>query len=246
MSEQERMLRAAKLERSVRATRSPDPIDYARAVGVAGWSVPTSERHLVFADWISLQRGQTALVVATSSGSVELDEAPTFVRSTVRELFAAGTPLTSIVAVLNRRLCEHPRAMFFETTVAVSDPVQQSLQLLNAGCAPPFMEHPATRTRDVFPANYPALGIIDDLPEPVPTTLTVNPGDVLVCHAGVVDLYGPEGIEFPIGRLQETTRRAAGASAYATKIADSIKRDLREFTASGWDEFRTAVLVAVF
>ncbi len=166
-------------------------------------------------DWIPLDRGRLALVVADVSGKgVPASLLMASVHASVRAL--AGTASPAVVAErLNRFLCAStPTSRFVTLFYAELDPAARRLAYVNAGHVPPYrVARDGGVTRLV--GGGPALGLLAEAPYEA-GHVDLGPGDVVaVVTDGVTDAASADEQEFGDERVCEALRRPSPGGAAA-------------------------------
>jgi len=161
-------------------------------------------------DWIPLDDGRVALVVADVSGKgTPASLLMASVHASMRALAGQMAP-AELVARRNRFLYANTQASRFVTLFyAELDPASRRLTYVNAGHVPPFRmgrEPPAPR----LDPGGPAVGLLE---EAVYDTGTVElaPGDtIVVVTDGITEARSPRDEELGDERVGETLRALAG------------------------------------
>jgi phosphoserine phosphatase RsbU/P len=173
-------------------------------------------------DWIPLDRGHLAFVVADVSGKgVPASLLMASVHASVRAL--AGTASPAVVAErLNRFLCAStPTSRFVTLFYAELDPAARRLAYVNAGHVPPYrIARDGSVTRLV--GGGPALGLLAEAPYEA-GHVDLGPGDVVaVVTDGVTEAASADDQEFGDERVCEALRRPpryGAASVLETLVA---------------------------
>jgi serine phosphatase RsbU (regulator of sigma subunit) len=102
---------------------------------------------------------------------------------------------------MNRVMCKTvPDNRFVTFFYGVLDPGSNTLTYVNAGQTPPYLVR-ARGGIEQLGQSGPPLGLLDDSTYR-PHTLTMEPGDILICYSdGVSEASAPEGHQFGEDRL---------------------------------------------
>jgi sigma-B regulation protein RsbU (phosphoserine phosphatase) len=196
-------------------------------------------------DWIDLEDGRLALVVADASGkgtpaSLLMASVHAFVHA------RAGTDAPAqVLERLNRFLLARTQPNQYVTLFyAELDPVSRRLTYVNAGHVPPYH---VTRDRTLrrLPGGGPPVGLLDGRSY-AECEVTLAPGDVVaVVTDGLTEAGAPDQSEFGPARAGETLCALADRSA--PRILHGLVTAVDDWTgpAGSNDDLTTLVLKAL-
>jgi serine phosphatase RsbU (regulator of sigma subunit) len=177
---------------------------------LAATNLPSSEIGGDYYDYIPLENGQIALVVADVAGKgIPAALIMAGFRAALRtELRKEADPIR-IVGELNRHVLESAGVSRFVTAIyGVLEPSTGRLRYVNCGHNAPLLLHSDGR-HEFLESGGPALG----LPWPrnfQQATVTLHPGDVLALYTdGVVELTDGDDGDFGLQRLMDVLRRSS-------------------------------------
>jgi serine phosphatase RsbU (regulator of sigma subunit) len=122
-------------------------------------------------------------------------------QASLRALAELGMPAHETITRMNRVMCKTvPDNRFVTFFYGELDPAGHTLTYVNAGQTPPYLVR-ASGDLEQLGQSGPPLGLIDQSTYE-PHTLTMQPGDILVCYSdGVSEASAPEGDQFGEERL---------------------------------------------
>jgi sigma-B regulation protein RsbU (phosphoserine phosphatase) len=205
--------RELQVAREIQTSLLPQSPPVVPGFELAGESRPCYEVGGDSYDWIPLEGGRLALVVADVAGkgtpaSLLMATTHAFVHA-----LAGTAPPDRVIERLNRFLFARTQASRFVTLFyAELDPVAGRLAYVNAGHVPPFL-----LARDEAPRRLgqggPALGLIAEAAYDV-GNVALGAGDlVAVVTDGVTEAMSPDEHELGDDRVFEALRRLFGGSA---------------------------------
>jgi serine phosphatase RsbU (regulator of sigma subunit) len=132
-------------------------------------------------------------------------------QASLRALSELDLPPDDTVVRLNRLLCRTvPENRFVTFFYGVLDPANHTLSYVNAGQNPPWLIRPTGATERLA-LTGPPLGLFDTSEYGV-QTLTMEPGEILVCYSdGVSEAPSPAGEEFGEQRLTGIVQERCGS-----------------------------------
>lgn len=147
------------------------------------------------------------------------------VRAHLRSLLQTRRSLGGLYGLMNRALCaDLSDGMFVSLFVAVFDPDKMTLEFQNAGHAAPLLYDPEKDSFREIMANAPALGILDEISAGPCPSVSVSPGEYLVCFTdGVTERHSKQGHLFGEAQLQEVVREAVQGGATPRAVVDAIR-----------------------
>jgi sigma-B regulation protein RsbU (phosphoserine phosphatase) len=213
--EKRRQDRELQIAREIQASLFPPKPPEVPGFGVAAVSRPCYEVGGDSYDWIPLDGGRLALVVADVSGKgAPASLLMASVHASVRALAGTTTP-ARLVERLNRFLCAStPTSRFVTLFYAELDPASRRLAYVNAGHVPPYRV-----ARDGAVSRLgeggPALGLLADASYET-GHVDLARGDVVgAVTDGVTEATAPGEQEFGDERVCEALRRPSGDAAAA-------------------------------
>src|SRR5262245_11349313 len=128
-------------------------------------------------------------------------------QASLRALSELGMPVDETITRMNRVMCKTvPDNRFVTFFYGVLDPGSNTVTYVNAGQTPPYLVRAAGGIEQLGQSG-PPLGLLDDSTYR-PHTLTMEPGDILICYSdGVSEASAPEGHQFGEERLAELVAR---------------------------------------
>jgi sigma-B regulation protein RsbU (phosphoserine phosphatase) len=207
--------RELQIAREIQASLFPRRPPEVAGFEVAAVSRPCYEVGGDSYDWIPLDGGRLALVVADVSGKgAPASLLMASVHASVRALAGTTTP-AALVERLNRFLCAStPTSRFVTLFYAELDPAARRLAYVNAGHVPPYrIARSGAASR--LAGGGPALGLLGDASYQA-GDLEIEPGDVVaVVTDGVTEATTAGEREFGDERVCEALRQPPGAGAAA-------------------------------
>jgi phosphoserine phosphatase RsbU/P len=231
------------MARDVQVNLLPGAAPLLPGYDIAGVNLPTMEIGGDYFDYLPLDDGRLALVVADVSGkgmAAALIMA-TFRASLRAELRRAGT-IEELMEEVNRLLLDSiDQARYVTAVYGVLDPDSGEFAYVNCGQTPPMLIR-SDGSCAWLDKGRPALGM------PVHVhgesgLAVIEPGDMLVIYTdGVVELSDPSGEEYGRPRLEKLLRHRAGLSAAG--IVDEVQRATIDFHAlPGYEDDFTLMVV---
>lgn len=236
--EKERLLKELEEARRVQLSLFPSGAPELAGFKLTGMCLPCQEVGGDWYDYIPLEGGRLALVLADVSGkglAAALLMAST--RSIVRLFAERGLPPREVLGQVNRILVkDFPRAKFVTMIYAVIDPARGSIVLANAGHLPPLFVDSAGAQFLQIDAGLP-LGI-QEIPF-TEFTLAMPPGSRLVLYSdGVSEAMNTALEEYGAARIQDHMTNTA---ASAQSLLDEVRAFTGDYPAS---DDRTAVIIS--
>lgn len=237
---QDRELRIAREIQESLLPRRPPAVE---GFDVAGRSRPCHEVGGDSYDWIPIEGGRLALVVADVAGKgTPASLLMASVHASVQVLAGTAEP-ARLVERLNHFLCSRaPVSRFVTLFYAELDTSSRRLVFVNAGHVPPYrVARDGTVSRLL--EGGAALGLIPDASYEV-GEIGLEPGDVLaVVTDGVTEAASPEDHEFGDERLCAALRRRPGTSA--AEVLDDLVSRVEAWTGSEMfaDDLTALILV---
>jgi len=171
--------------------------------------------------------GKIALVMAAVGGDgIQAAMLAIMSRTLIRTMPDRSDPSRAVFD-LNSQINQHARGMNLACFYALLDPVNHTLDYVNAGFNPPFIVD-AGGMVDTLGGGGIALGMLDkiDLPR---ERIPIQPGDVMVMYSnGLIEIENSYKKRFGIERLinliiSQRTRPAA-------QIQEEVEKELTEFS----------------
>ena len=200
-----------------------------------------------FYDFIELEDGRVAIVVADVSGKgVPAALLSATIRASVRmESHLCGRqPVSSVVKAVNRWTCRDSRNSMFATMFyGVYDPTNSTIEYTNAGHMHPLL-FPADGEMTALDQGGCFLGIMDEVDYQV-GEVTLHPGDTLLFYTdGVTDTHNAQLETFGLERLSHLAQEGLGMAAPA--LRDSIYEATRAFRGDAEQFDDLTIIVAKF
>ncbi|MDQ1262251.1 MAG: phosphoserine phosphatase RsbU/P [Euryarchaeota archaeon] len=130
---------------------------------------------------------------------------------------------------LNSQINQHGHGTNLACFYALLDPVNHTLEYVNAGFNPPFIVDPGGMV-DTLGGGGIALGMLDRM-ELEKTLIPIQPGDVMVMYSnGVVELENGSGDQFGIERLINLVIN--NRDLPASEILKIAEKDLQDYSRS--------------
>ena len=168
----------------------------------------------------------------------------TQIRAMLRMAVRMGEDLLTIVRHLNDQLCaDLPDDRFITAWLGELNAREHRLTSFSAGQAP-LLHYDAARDEvEVFNADMPPFGVLDDLKIELPDPIDMKPGDIFaVISDGVFEAVNDANEQFGLVRVNEVLSRHHRSSP--SQIISSIREALAQFTGGvpAADD-RTAVIL---
>jgi phosphoserine phosphatase RsbU/P len=200
-----------------------------------------------FYDFIELEDGRVAIVVADVSGKgVPAALLSATIRASVRmESHLCGRqPVSSVVKAVNRWTCSDSRNSMFATMFyGVYDPTNSTIEYTNAGHMHPLLFR-AGGEMSALDEGGCFLGIMEEVDYQV-GEVSVHSGDTLLFYTdGVTDTHNAQLETFGVERLANLARE--GLSLEAPALRDSIYEATRAFRGEAEQFDDLTIIVAKF
>lgn len=183
-----------------------------------------------FYDFIELDNGHIALVVADVSGKgMSAAFFMAVARTSINSLIRTHTDPGQCLLKANNELCrQNPMDMFVTVFLGIFDPQTGQLHFANAGHNPPFWRE-SDGTVHVLPSTDGiALGVLADI-EFSSKKIYLQPGDLLLAYSdGVTEAFNPALEEFGEIRLKQLLNRPLDST---TTLVQSIFDEVALFAA---------------
>ncbi|MFQ5422924.1 MAG: PP2C family protein-serine/threonine phosphatase [Phycisphaerae bacterium] len=181
-AEKQRLQRDLNIARDIQQGLLPTEPPDIDGFDIAGWNTPADETGGDCFSYLSLDRGQLAVILADATGH---GIGPALVIAECRALFQAIVSVTDDLATLvtrvnNLLVADLPGDRFVTAFFGLLSPDDGALSYLSAGQGPLFKYTAATGHVDELPAGGPPLGILRDAPYAPPDRWAMQPGDMMV------------------------------------------------------------------
>jgi serine phosphatase RsbU (regulator of sigma subunit) len=236
-----------RVARDIQRRLLPDKPTTIAGVQLAGVSEPFERVGGDYFDYFPLGRDRVGLAVADVSGhGIGPALIMSDVRAHVRCLLQSRGSLGGLYGDLNRALYSDLGGdMFVTLFVAVFDRTRHQLEFQTAGHPPPFVYRPSTGTFQSMSSNAPALGFDDEISAGPCPSLTLSPGDYIVCYTdGVTETRRDAGKMYGEERLKEIIRHGIGGDTSPAELVDAVKADLDAFRGGRSQTDDVTLLVA--
>lgn len=188
---------------------------------------PANELGGDFYDYVDLPDGRLAVVVADVSGKgIAASLLMVKLAGEIRFLLASEPQPDRALTLVNRSfLRSHWEGRFVTLVLAVLDPLEHRLAIVNAGHMPPLVRRADGEVEAIGgeQAGLP-LGVADDtVYQTVP--LVLEPGDSLVMFTdGISEAMGPDAQLYGLARLRsQMARRIDGVESLGRTILDDVQ-----------------------
>jgi len=172
---------------------------------IAGWSQPADQTGGDYFDWFTLPGGYTIVTLADATGhGIGPALLVAVCRAYVRATASLGPMrLAEAVAHINQMLVgDTPDGRFITAVFGVIDPARHAVALASAGHGPQLYLHAAGGEVEIWPADAPPLGIVDDLDTGAPRNIDMAPGDTLLLTTdGFFEWRNASGEQYGVERL---------------------------------------------
>lgn len=209
---------------------------------IAAFTLPAKEVGGDFYDFISLEGGRYALVIADVAGKgVPAALYMALSRTTVRTVARGCDVASETVRRSNDTIIEDAGAISFVTLLYAVFDEARTLTYVNAGHNPPVLRRRDGSVETLEPTG-PVIGFLEGV-EFEEVTITLQPGDLLVFYTdGVTEAENREGAMFGEERLCAVIDAAAGRPAL--EVAGAIRDAVGEFAgdAPQFDDITVVVL----
>lgn len=209
-AEKQRIQADLNIARSIQQGLLPKEPPQIPGFDIAGWNKPADETGGDCYDFLALDGGRLAIVVADATGH---GIGPALMIAECRALFRAiiglSQDLAAVSARVNDLLCEDLLEDRFVTAFfSVLSAEDHSLSYLSAGHGPLLKYVHATDEIAELRANAVPLGIMPGLPFESPDRFDMQPGDMMILVTdGFFEWANPAEEQFGIGRLCDLIRR---------------------------------------
>jgi sigma-B regulation protein RsbU (phosphoserine phosphatase) len=223
-----------RVARDIQQRLLPDRARTIAGVQLAGLSEPFERVGGDYFDYFPLDRDRVGLTVADVSGhGVPSALIMSDVRAHVRSLLQTRGSLGGLYGTLNRSLyADLGGDMFVTLFVAVFDRTQHQLEFQSAGHPPPFVYRPSTDTFREIETSAPALGFDDEFTAGPCPTVTLAPGDYIICYTdGITETRREAGKMYGEERLKEVVQRSVGENSEPEQLVEAVRADLHAFRA---------------
>lgn len=220
--ERQRLEKELEIARSIQMNLLPK--EYPRIPGVqfAAMSQPARQVGGDYYDFVTMEDGRVAMVVADVSGKgVPAAMVTATIRASLRlESSQTGKHVHEIVGAINKWTCvDASNNMFVTMIYAIYDPASRRLSYTNAGHCFPMLFKPDGRYR-TFESGGCFLGIMEFI-DYESEELDIEPGDTLLLYTdGVTDAHNLDKEIMGNDRLIETIRQ--NLSGTAEELRDEI------------------------
>ena len=212
--DKERQDRELQIAREIQQSLFPRDVPRVEGFELAAVSRSCYEVGGDYFDFIPLEGGRLAVVVADVSGKGT--PASIMMASVHASLQAmAGTaPPAELLVRLNRFLYENTQMSRYVTLFyGELDPARRTLSYVNAGHVPPFLLRKAGGACERLQRGGPVIGLLDEI-ELEPGEVRLEPGDLMaVVTDGATEAASPTGEEFTDARVVPALVSAAAGSA---------------------------------
>jgi sigma-B regulation protein RsbU (phosphoserine phosphatase) len=134
------------------------------------------------------------------------------------------------IGSLNSQINQHGRGTNLAAFYAILDPINHTLEYVNAGFNPPFIVDPGGMV-DTLGGGGVALGMLDRVNLET-TLIPIQTGDVLIMYSnGVVEAKDGHNASFGIGRLINLV--ITNRDRPASEIQLAVEKDLMDHTEAG-------------
>jgi sigma-B regulation protein RsbU (phosphoserine phosphatase) len=242
--EKERQDRDLEIARGIQQSLFPR-----RAPAVEGFDVVAESRSCFqvggdYYDFIPLEGGRLALVVADVSGKgTPASLMMASVHAWLQAMAGTARP-AQVLARLNRFLYANTQTSRYVTLFyGELDPARRRLDYVNAGHVPPYVRR-ADGREERLTAGGPVLGLLDDVALDA-GEVRFGPGDLLaVVTDGVTEALGPRGDEFGDERVRRALADSGGRGAAASLSALVAAVDAWAGAAGCTDDLTALILRA--
>ncbi|PKO15571.1 hypothetical protein CVU37_12095 [candidate division BRC1 bacterium HGW-BRC1-1] len=244
---QQALDRELEIARTIQTNLLPKSFPHTPGVEMAAMSLPARKVGGDFYDFIRLEDGRIAIVVADVSGK---GVAAAILTATIRASVRMETHLggrhgvAGVVGAVNRWTCRDASNNMFATMFyGVLNPGDMSFEFTNAGHVYPVIFR---ANGDIIPleAGGCFLGIME-MVDYQSDFVTFAPGDMLVIYTdGITDSHNADDEVFGLDRLMEVARNNRGKSA--VEVRDSIHTATLQFRGQHEQFDDLTLLVAKF
>jgi phosphoserine phosphatase len=227
-TEKQRMARDLELARKIQQALFPKTSPAIPGYEVAGWNCPADETGGDCYDFIPLDDGRYAFLLADATGhGIGAALVIAQCRSLVRVMLSVTQDLSAVAARVNQMLCHDLMDDRFVTAfVGVLDPQRHRLEYLSAGQGPLlFVSSAGTETRG---AGGLPLAILDDFAAEVEHFDFAPGATAVLLTDGFYEATGPRGEQFGEERLIAFVQRRPDLPLDA--LVQQLHAEVRQFT----------------
>jgi len=231
-AEKQRIQRDLNIARSIQESYLPDKPPEIPGFDIAGWARPADETGGDCFDFLRLDNGQVAVMLADATGH---GIGPALVIAPCRAMFRGAVSvmptLGPVVSLVNNLLSDDlPGDRFVTSFFGLIDPATAVLTFLSAGHGPLLHYQVETGAVVEMPANGVPLGIVRDFPYGEPDTLVMKSGDMMILVTdGFFEWVGPDGHQYGTHRIGEIV--IANRHRPSAEIIQAVVDDLTRFAA---------------
>ena len=205
-AEKQRIQRDLNIARSIQQSYLPAKPAEAAGFEIAGWNQPADETGGDCFDFLTLDNGDIAIMLADATGH---GIGPALVIAPCRAMFRGAVSvmpnLGEVVELVNNLLSDDlPGDRFVTSFFGKLCPADSVLTFISAGHGPLlYFEAAANEVREM-PAGGVPLGIVRDFPYGDPTQMAMQPGDMMILITdGFFEWVGTDGEQFGTQRIAE-------------------------------------------
>ena len=205
-AEKQRIQRDLNIARSIQQSYIPAKPAEAKGFEIAGWNKPADETGGDCFDFLTLDSGDVAIMLADATGH---GIGPALVIAPCRAMFRGAVSvlpnLGEVVGLVNNLLSDDlPGDRFVTSFFGRLCPADSVLTFLSAGHGPLLYYTAATNEVREMPAGGVPLGIVRDFPYGEPNRITMQSGDMMVLITdGFFEWVGASGEQFGTQRIGE-------------------------------------------
>jgi sigma-B regulation protein RsbU (phosphoserine phosphatase) len=229
-ADKQRIERDLNIACSIQKGLLPSQAPRFRGFDIVGWNQPADETGGDFYDFLILDNGTLAVIVADVTGH---GIGPALIMTEARALFRAallgGSGLERAVADVQRLLCLDMPDGRFVTAFCGALGANGELEFLSAGQGPILLYERATETFEELPTQGLPLGLLAEVEYDPSVHRSLAEGDMLIIPTdGFFESESPEGEPFGLPRVEETVRRFRDQSAQ--EIMERLVEAVTAFT----------------
>ena len=225
-AEKQKIQRDLSIACSIQKGLLPDRNPAFPGFDIAGWNQPADETGGDFYDFLQLDNGTLAVIVADVTGH---GIGPALIMTEARALCRAaiwgGKGLERAVADIQRLLClDMPDGRFVTAFFGILS-AMGGLEFLSAGQGPILIYKRATDNFEELPTQGLPLGLLSESEYEPSVQRILSEGDLLILLTdGIFESQSPEGDLFGNGRVEETVRRLRDrpAEEIVRGLADAV------------------------
>ena len=198
-------------------------------IQIRAFSKPTRYVGGDFYDFVQLETGELAGVLADVSGKgISASLLSSMLLGCLQMQLRAGLPIDQALNRLNRFLCEKSSSSRFVTMFLFTLSSEGSGKFISAGHNPAYLFRAATGEIAELASNNMIVGAFS-FASYEHSTLHLNKGDVLVVYSdGLTEAENPQGEMLGEDRVKEVIRREA--SAGAKHLEEKLLETIQNFT----------------